>query len=244
MTETPPSARHVLLWDVDGTLLTTARAGVFALEEAAREVLGGEQDFSRLATAGLTDAEVVELCIRTAGQDPSPETVEAFLRAYERYLPDRLHWRAGSVLPGVIEILDDLAARPEAVSLLLTGNTPAGARAKLRHYGLWDYFAGGAFCESMEPREPIARRALALAEELLGPEAVDDGVFVIGDTPADVRVGKAIGARTVAVASGPSPLAELEASEPWLVWPSLPDPESFASRLGLEREGTREGQSR
>jgi phosphoglycolate phosphatase-like HAD superfamily hydrolase len=225
---------HVLLWDVDGTLLTTARAGVFALEEAAREVLGIEPDFKGLATAGLTDSEVVELCMETAGLDPDPAEVERFLRAYERLLPDRLSWRQGSVMPGVCEVLDELTSREDVASLLLTGNTPAGARAKLRHYGLWDYFEGGAFCEAVEPREAVARRALELATDLLGPDASGDRIFVIGDTPADVRVGKAIGAKTVAVASGPSPVEELEATEPWLVLPAIPEPDAFFAALGLD----------
>jgi phosphoglycolate phosphatase-like HAD superfamily hydrolase len=219
---------------VDGTLLTTARAGVFALEEAAREVLGVEPDFKGLATAGLTDSEVVELCMETAGLDLDPAVVERFLRAYERLLPDRLSWRQGSVMPGVVEVLEELAARPTVASILLTGNTPAGARAKLLHYGLWEYFEAGAFCEAVESREDIARRALGLASERLGPEASGDRVFVIGDTPADVRVGKAIGARTVAVATGPSPIEELEAAEPWLVLSRIPEPADFFGTLGVD----------
>jgi phosphoglycolate phosphatase len=228
------AATHVLLWDVDGTLLTTARAGVFALEDAAREVLGVKPDFASLATAGLTDSEVVELCMETTGLDPDPAVVERFLRAYERLLPDRLHWRAGSVLPGVLEVLEDLSSRSGVASLLLTGNTPAGAKAKLEHYGLSGYFEGGAFCDAVESREEIARRARVLATERLGSEEVAERVYVIGDTPADVRVGKAIGVRTVAVASGPHPIEELEAAEPWLVLPRIPDPGSFLTRLGLD----------
>src|SRR6266542_6339850 len=97
---------YVLFWDIDGTLLTTARAGVFALEEAAREVGGVEADFSELFTAGLTDAEVAAVAMKTAGHEASPDDVVAFLRSYEAHLPGRLHRRRGSVLPGVVEILE------------------------------------------------------------------------------------------------------------------------------------------
>jgi phosphoglycolate phosphatase-like HAD superfamily hydrolase len=124
---------HVLFWDIDGTLLTTARAGIFALQEAAREVCGAAPDFSALHTSGLTDSEVATLAIRTVGASDDPATVSAFLRAYERHLPDNLHRRKGRVLERVIEVLDDVAARPDTHSLLLTGNTRAGAAAKLRH---------------------------------------------------------------------------------------------------------------
>ncbi len=135
-----------LLWDVDGTLLTTARAGVFALEEALQEVCGLRFDLQQLKSAGLTDAEVALLAMREAGVDDGEGGVDDFLRAYERRLPAALHRRRGHVLPGVREVLDDLAGRDDVRSLLLTGNTPAGARAKLSHYDLDGYFPNGAFC--------------------------------------------------------------------------------------------------
>lgn len=223
---------QVLFWDIDGTLLTTARAGVFALEDAAREVCGSSPDFQTLHTAGLTDAEVAALAIETCGGQPSPELVDAFLRAYERRLPDSLHRRKGQVMPGIVAVLDYLADRKDVTSLLLTGNTPAGASAKLTHYGLDGYFDGGAFCIDTGGRASIARRARELAEERLG-ELSDERVYVIGDTPHDIRAGKAIGARTVAVGTGPVPFDELLACEPWLAFERLPEPERFVEQLGL-----------
>lgn len=224
---------HVLFWDIDGTLLTTGRAGVFALEQAAADVLGTRAEFSTLFTSGLTDAEVAGLALRTCGGQATPEAVGAFLRAYERHLPERLHWRRGAVLAGVRETLDDLRRRPGVRSLLLTGNTMAGARAKLTHYGLDGYFSAGAFCSDTCDRAEIARRALALAQELTRGDLAPDRLFVIGDTPSDVRAGQAIGARTVALASGVHSLAELEECGPWLALERLPSPPGLARRLGL-----------
>ena len=147
-----------------------------------------------MPTAGLTDAEVAGLALRTVGAEDSAERVGAFLRTYEENLPNRLSWRQGRVLPGVVEVLDDLATREDVAMLLLTGNTEAGARAKLEHYGLEGYFDGGAFCTGIDDRETIARRAHALARERHGHDLPDDRIYVIGDTPHDVRCGKAIGA--------------------------------------------------
>jgi phosphoglycolate phosphatase len=219
----------VLFWDIDGTLLTTARAGVFALEEAAREVCGAEADLSKLHTAGLTDSEVAALVIEHCGGIPHPGTVTAVLRAYERHLPERLHWRRGRVLPGVEDVLRDLSARADVSCMLLTGNTEAGARAKLAHYGLAGYFEGGAFCGDADDRVTIARAARQRANGSGQPA----DLFVIGDTPHDVSCGQAIGARTVAVASGGYPIGELEACRPWLALERLPEPARFAQLLGL-----------
>lgn len=228
-----PRATHVVFWDIDGTLLTTARAGVYALEEAAREVCGVEPEFAGLATSGLTDAEVAALSIETCGGDADPATVAAFLRAYERHLPERLGWRVGSVLAGVVEVLESVCRRRDVACLLLTGNTPAGARAKLSHYGLWDFFKDGAFCADGDDRPAIARRARELAERHAGAEVAPERVYVIGDTPHDVRAGKTIGARTVAIATGVHRVEELEACEPWLALPALPEPARFSVLLGL-----------
>jgi phosphoglycolate phosphatase-like HAD superfamily hydrolase len=223
----------ILFWDIDGTLLTTARAGVFAVEEAAREVCGAVPDFSSLKTAGLTDAEVAALAIRECDGDPSPATVSTFLRSYERHLPARLHHRRGQVLPGVLEILEELDPRPDVACFLLTGNTPAGARAKLVHYGLERFFATGAFCTEDGDRAAIARRALEVAAGELGRPVDGDEAYVIGDTPHDIRCGEAIGARTVAVASGAYSRDELEAFDPWLALHALPGPERFAELIEL-----------
>jgi phosphoglycolate phosphatase len=224
---------RVLFWDIDGTLLTTKRAGIFALEEAVRETCGSVPDFAALQTSGLTDHEVAVLAIRECGAEESPETASRLLRAYERHLPERLGWRKGGPLPGVIEILEALRDRDDVISMLLTGNTPAGASAKLDHYGLADYFAGGAFCIDGDDRPQIARRALVIAAELAGAEIDPDRAYVIGDTPHDVRCGQVIGARTVAVASGTYDLEELERSNPWLALEALPEPARFIELLGL-----------
>lgn len=222
---------NALFWDIDGTLLSTARAGVFALEEAAGEVCGARPDLSGLKTAGLTDGEIAALTIEHCGGEATAERIQSFLARYEHHLPSRLHKRQGAVLPGVREILDDLSGREDVACMLLTGNTAAGAAAKLAHYDLDAYFEDGAFCENGESRAAIAARALSIAAKLHRGEPDSERLFVIGDTPSDVRCGKAIGARTVAVASGVHKLAELRACGPWKAIERLPPPAEFLELL-------------
>jgi phosphoglycolate phosphatase-like HAD superfamily hydrolase len=223
----------VLFWDIDLTLLSTARAGIFALEDAAREVLGADPDYSELHTAGLTDSQIARMLMDRHGVVETPELVGAFLRAYEAQLPRRLPERQGRVLDGVREILDDLSERPGVHSLLLTGNTRAGARAKLSHYELDGYFEDGAFCLDMDDRGEIASRALDVAAKVIGTPPEVDRTFVIGDTPHDISAGKSIGARTIAIASGVVSAEELKRHDPWLVWESLPAADRFAEVLSL-----------
>ena len=219
-----------VFWDIDGTLLTTARAGIFAWEEATEAVLGERIDMSTMQTSGLTDAEIArELCLSRGAGDGA---AGALLAAYERLLPERLGWRQGHVLPNVRENLEALHPRDDVVNMLLTGNVAGGAEAKLRHYGLWEFFAetGGAFSVEGSDRPSIARAARALLSE--GHDAED--TYVVGDTPHDISCGKHIEARTVAVATGPAyTLAELQAYEPWLALEELPGPDEFLALLGL-----------
>ena len=218
-----------LFWDIDGTLLSTARAGIFALEDATLDVCDRELDLATMQTAGMTDAEIaMEIC-RGFGV---PDRAGEFLRAYARLLPSRLNRRRGEVLLNVRENLEALQPREDVVNLLLTGNIRAGAEAKLRHYGLWEYFehTGGAFSVEGSDRPSIARAARALVGDGYDPKRA----YVIGDTPHDVKCGKAIGARTIAVATGPGySLAELRRCRPWLTLETLPVPGEFEALLEL-----------
>jgi phosphoglycolate phosphatase len=223
---------YVLFWDIDGTLLTTARAGVYALEQAAADLGGSSFDHAVLSAAGLTDVKVAEIVLAAAGLEATHERTLELLRLYEGYLPDRLSLREGSVLPGVKEVLAHLTTRRDVVQLLLTGNTRAGATAKLRHYGLERFFDDGAFADDHPERPGIARRALEVARSRV-PGLELERCYVIGDTPFDIACGDAIGARTVAVAGITHTADELRAHNPWCIFDGLPAPHDFERRLEI-----------
>jgi len=227
--------RHTyLFWDVDGTLLDTARAGIFAWEEAIRVVLGDEPAMADMKTAGLTDAEIA-VKVAAAHGHHDPATAAELLRRYAEHLPERLGWRQGRVLPHVRENLEVLSQRDDVVTMLLTGNVAAGAKAKLRHYGLWDFFdAGGAFSVEGSDRPSIARHARQLAAQHGGEMPTGEQMVVIGDTPHDITCGKTIGARTIALATGPGyDLDALQACDPWVALGELPAPGELAALLEL-----------
>jgi phosphoglycolate phosphatase len=221
----------VLFWDIDGTLLTTARAGVFAWEDSVRELTGRDFSLSVIRTAGMTDYQIALRTLETMGVDTHQEHVKRLLNRYEELLPASLPRRAGRVLDNVREILEHLrATRPDVRSYLLTGNTRNGARAKLTYYDLAHFFADGAFAEDTEARSTIATRALELARRA-GPVG-DETIFVIGDTPHDIECARAIGAKTIAVATGGYSVDELRAHGPWRLYETLPPAAEFEALLG------------
>jgi phosphoglycolate phosphatase len=215
----------VLFWDIDGTLLTTGKAGVPAWEAAVRDVTGRDFELSSIRVPGLTDYQIAVRTFELLGIDADDGLLRRMVRRYEELLPSALPQKQGRVLPNVREILESLSERSDVRSYLLTGNTRGGAKAKLTHYGLFDFFPDGAFAEDAGERATIAARALELARGA-GPIR-EHGLFVLGDTPHDIHCANAIGARTIAVATGGYSVDELRPHRPWQVYAELPGVADF-----------------
>lgn len=221
-------ARKLLLWDIDGTLLTTGNAGVYALDCALKEfgidtkIQDGDPDVS-----GRTDRYIARALLARHGRETSPENIHRFMEAYLTNLPDQLSKRQGRIHPGVKEILDRTREHPELVQGLLTGNLHKGAKLKLSHYDIFHYFEFGAFADDSEFRNELGPHAVARAREKHDIEFASDNIYVIGDTPHDIECGKVIGARTIAVATGAYSVEKLRACNPTAVFEDFRHPEKF-----------------
>ena len=214
MSEPVNEPRSVILWDIDGTLLSTGGAGREALDLAFEELFGVPQAFVAVSFGGRTDLGLVGEAFERAGlsmpEDAAPRLHDRYVGHLRRILAAR-PGRA-KLLPGLPQALAQTA--PIAVNALLTGNWRAGAEAKLGAVGLWEQFRFGAFADDAADRNalvPIARRR---AQSL----GVTPGrVIVIGDTPHDVACARAGGAVAVAVCTGWSSREELQACGPDLL---------------------------
>ena len=158
----------------------------------------------------------------------TPEHLERFFSRYVFWLDHILRQSRTVVCPGVWELLHGLQALPQAPLLgLLTGNIRLGAEIKLRHFQLWDVFQTGGFGDDHEDRNRIVAMAHQRASRILGAELRGDEVVVVGDTPHDIRCGRAIGAKALAVATGGASLQELKRHQPdW----ALPDLRAITAR--------------
>ena len=210
---------RLVLFDIDGTLVSTGGAGIKAFGEAFEAAFGVVNATAKIKFAGRTDYSLFrELCQRN-GVGHTPENRESFFSHYLRLVDSHLDTNKGGPFPGVVRLLDDLAVLPDAPALgLLTGNIREGAKRKLGAYGLWDRFALGGFSDDEEDRNLIAAAAAAKGSEYLERKLEGLEIVVIGDTPRDIACGKHIGARTVGVATGGATLEALQACEPdWAV---------------------------
>ncbi len=224
---------RILFWDIDGTLLKTAKAGLYAFEQVIQEQFSIPFDFSTINTAGMTDYYIAHQVIELATKrEPTLEEINHFISRYEEILPYHLAARQGHLTPCVKEILTYVHTHPDYLSLLLTGNTAIGAKIKLTYYGLDHFFdfTTSAFGNNSFTRNEISTRARSIIQEKY-PQIRQDQIYVIGDTPNDIQCGKAIGARTVAVATGRFSLDELETHTPWWAIATLPSPLEFIKNI-------------
>ncbi len=165
--------------------------------------------------AGRTDAWIVAQMAANHGLPCDADDVfERFHDAYIGHLMEEIH-KPGpqkGVLPGVRAVLDALAAHSEAHLALLTGNFERGAQIKLEYFDLWRYFGAGAFGDRTHDRNTLLATALARVAAAGGPSVTAAEVVIVGDTPLDVAVAVAGGARSLAVATGSYDVEALRAS--------------------------------
>lgn len=218
---------NVFLFDIDGTLLASGGAGKAALESSLREEFGTELK-AQVPYAGRTDRAIIRELLEVHGIAETPATREKLLQGYLRRLPEFLSTMNGRILPGIEQLLTLIRQHNSAAVGLLTGNVRAGARVKLSHFGLEGHFKFGGFGDHHFDRDDVAREALA-AVRGHRPKAQPEHIWVIGDTPLDVRCARAIGARVLAVATGLHSTQQLAAACPDLVLEDLSDPEPFVN---------------
>jgi phosphoglycolate phosphatase-like HAD superfamily hydrolase len=226
---------RVCLFDIDGTLLASGGAGKAAMEAALVEEFGLAAATYQVSYSGRTDRGIMLDLLRRHALEVHDQHYQRLISGYLQRLPDCLARHQGRVLPGIQPLLEHLAAREDVAVGLLTGNLRAGASLKLGHYGLLHHFRFGGYGDEHLDRDDVAREALAEVHRHFDDTVHAEDVWVIGDTPLDVRCARAIGAKIAAVATGWHSLEELRAAAPDLVMSDLKDAEPLLALLKQDR---------
>lgn len=217
--------QRLILFDIDGTLLTTAGIAGGAFRSALQRVFGTSGPERGYSFAGKTDPQIASDLLRMAGLEEGVQ--ERLAEVWPLYLAElevKLRSTEVPVYPGVRPILDRLERSPDAVLGLLTGNVRDGARMKIEAAGLgFERFAVGAFGSDHAERSELPQVALERAEARFGHRFQGKSVVIIGDTPLDVACGEHLGVRTIAVATGSYSRDELAACGPDFLFDSLED---------------------
>jgi phosphoglycolate phosphatase-like HAD superfamily hydrolase len=230
--------RRFVLWDIDGTLITTGVVGRRALEEGAAEA-AGLGSVPEISMGGKTDPQIIGEILEAAGvgDDRIGELIPRALAAAERLLAQ---WRSrmtseGRVHPGVRAVLQRLDAMEEVRQSLLTGNVEANAFVKVDTFGLAGFFdfAVGAYGRDQAERDNLVPIALERVARLRGEHYAPAQVWIIGDTAHDLRCARAGGVRCMLVGTGREGLGPLGDLRPDLLLPDLSDTEAvLAAVLG------------
>ncbi len=210
---------RLVLFDVDGTLVHTGRAGSRAYGKTIASIFGAPESVEKVRFGGRTDLSLARELFGLYGIPATPENFRRFFENYVFWLDHLVANSNGQICRGVAEFLSDLRAQLEPPMLgLLTGNIRLGAEIKLRRYGLWELFEIGGFADDGEDRNHIAAAALERGRRVLGGGLRGAEILVVGDTPHDIRCGQHIGAKVLAVATGGAKLEELKQHRPdWAV---------------------------
>ncbi len=198
----------VVLFDIDGTLIDTQGAGGAALSSALTQQFGIALP-QKVALHGRTDLGVFSELLAINGIPDSPENFSRLQAAYFENLPAELNRREGVVLPGVIDMLTQLRQNVGCHVGLLTGNMPVSARMKLDHFGLWKWFEFGIFGDTVVHRPQLSGQVITVVNNHSGHEVPSQCIIVIGDTPLDVELARALQARCLAVSTGGFTVDEL-----------------------------------
>jgi phosphoglycolate phosphatase len=225
---------RLVLWDVDGTLVDSARLGRDAFLDAFERVVGHPPD-GMVPFAGRTDLEIAHDMLATSGVDGGEELLARFEEELVTAMGARVDEleRRGRALPGTTEALERVQGEPGVIQSLLTGNVERNAMIKLKPFGLARFveFGCGAYGSDHRVRGELVGIARARAEQAHGVSIGRGDVVLIGDTPLDVAAAREGGARAVGVATGPYDEAALHASGADEVLADLSDTERVVAAV-------------
>lgn len=229
----PSSALRILLWDIDGTLVRSARRDAFKdyTVPVLEGVFGTAGRLMEMRVSGMTDLQIVAEALRDEGftHEQIRERIDDLRTIYMQEMERAVNFdsKLFYLLPGAREVLQATSQHPRYHNALLTGNIEPAAHLKMRLVGLSDYFdLPGAFGDESHDRRDLPALASARINAHLNLDLQPSQFIVIGDTPNDIACARHFGAKAVAVATGRMyPAADLLPHKPDALLPDLSDVE-------------------
>jgi len=194
---------RIVLFDIDGTLVSTGGAGAVAWKQAFEDLHGVPADIGQYTDAGMTDPDVgAKTFAAVMHREPTARELAQLIQRRLEHLPEAIAQSEGyRVLPGVPERLRQLSHDGHLLGLI-TGNGDGAAFVKLSRGDLMRWFSFGAYATAGVDRAGIVRRAVERGEAMLGCDVPNSDILVVGDTPLDIEAAHAADCTAVGVATG------------------------------------------
>ncbi len=234
--------KKLVLFDLDGTLVTTGGAGCRALAKGAAKLYGKMPVFEHALISGRTDLDNFTIIygLLHKGKKPSVAEVKKMETAYVDQLPGEVHAlvraKKYDLLPGVDKLLKELSKEKDVVLGLGTGNVEKGAYIKLEPSGLGHYFTVGGFGTDGHTREEMLKAAVKRAEKKYKTKFTPDHVYVIGDTHRDICAAKNCGFHSAVITTGLGDPKKIQRAAAELEMPDFKDLTSWRVWLGLKTD--------
>ena len=201
----------LVLFDIDGTMLSSEGVGVRSIEETCEKMFGKPCSLEGIPVGGRLDPLIWNDICEKYEIENSQELHEAFRASYTKVLLKNIVTIQVKTLPGVQQLVDGLHAMEHVTLGLVTGNYEETGKMKVEQAGFdSSIFAANAWGTDGKVRNDLPPVAIAKYGEG-GP------VVLIGDTIHDVTSGKSSGCKVIAVCTGSHDRATLAASDPDLL---------------------------
>ncbi|MBX9770892.1 MAG: HAD hydrolase-like protein [Candidatus Obscuribacterales bacterium] len=217
---------RLVLFDIDGTILSTQGVGRRALSRGVAEAFKIDIKCDHLDLSGKTDPQICREMLTDSGY-AGEITGDLLQHAFDIYLPilksEIALCKNFALLKGIHELVNTLNKTDDAYLALLTGNIEPGARIKLDPFNLNHFFVVGAYGSDSANRLELPAIASQRSAKHFSLQFQPHEVVVIGDSTRDIACAKGFGARSLAVSTGKTSAAELQAEQPDFLFSSLED---------------------
>ncbi len=217
----------LLLWDIDGTLITPGGAGRDALCKTLEKRYNIFDDLKDVKMAGRTDRAIINDICRKYDQLTFNGIKETYLKELKKNICNN-----NSFVPKeILDFLDKSQNNSELYNCLLTGNMEEASKIKLSFYNIDKYFMFGIFGEKSEERNELGALAIKEIPKKLNKTFKNSDVWIIGDTPSDITCAKSNNIKSIAVASGSYSFDKLKECNPDILYKKIPDYSEVISNL-------------
>jgi phosphoglycolate phosphatase len=217
---------RLILFDLDGTLLTSGGIGRRSTRSALESIFGTSGNLDEFYPGGRTQEAIFIDTLADAGigmnqfLERREELYQIFLDNFQGIL-DQGEYQINA-LPGAIQLIEYLNSNENFVLGLVTGNHTEAARLKLLNAGLDpNVYLAGAYGEESANRSDLVPLAKDRAETITGKEFPEYYTIVVGDTTRDVLSAKSVNATSFALTTGTDERDLLQSVNPDSIFENL-----------------------